>query len=59
MGKYLMFLLGFDILSNDKKLSIIFNMLKTITKDIQITLERDPASRNFLEVIFCYPGFMR
>ncbi len=52
-----MFLLGFDILSNDKKLSIIFNMLKTITKDIQITLERDPSSRNFLEVIFCYPGF--
>lgn len=32
-------------------------VLKTIKDDIQIALARDPASRNFLEVIFCYPGF--
>lgn len=35
----------------------IIKILKTIIKDIQITLERDPASRNYLEIIFCYPGF--
>lgn len=32
-------------------------VFKTIKDDIQIALARDPASRNFLEVIFCYPGF--
>tara|TARA_B100000315_G_scaffold150954_1_gene139745 strand:+ start:13398 stop:14099 length:702 start_codon:yes stop_codon:yes gene_type:complete len=32
-------------------------VLDTIRDDIQIALTRDPASRNFLEVIFCYPGF--
>lgn len=32
-------------------------LFKTIEDDIQIALARDPASRNFLEVIFCYPGF--
>lgn len=32
-------------------------LLKTIKDDIGIALERDPASRNFLEIIFCYPGF--
>jgi serine O-acetyltransferase len=31
-------------------------MLKTLKNDIKIVLERDPASRNYLEVIFCYPG---
>lgn len=28
-----------------------------IKSDIKIALERDPASRNHLEIIFCYPGF--
>ena len=32
-------------------------MFKTLKNDIKIVLERDPASRNFIEVIFCYPGF--
>jgi serine O-acetyltransferase len=32
----------------------VFNRLK---KDFQIIFERDPAARNWLEVIFCYPGF--
>ncbi len=32
----------------------MFNRLK---KDFQIIFERDPAARNWLEVIFCYPGF--
>ena len=32
-------------------------MLLSIKRDIQSALERDPAARNVLEVIFCYPGF--
>jgi serine O-acetyltransferase len=25
--------------------------------DFRIIFERDPAARNWLEVLFCYPGF--
>lgn len=32
-------------------------MLKTLRRDIQTAFERDPAARNALEVLFCYPGF--
>jgi len=32
----------------------MFGMLK---RDIQAVLERDPAARNKLEVVVCYPGF--
>jgi serine O-acetyltransferase len=31
-------------------------MLNTFHEDIQSVLERDPAARNTLEVLFCYPG---
>ena len=31
-------------------------MLKTLKADFQIIFERDPAARNWLEVLFCYPG---
>ncbi|MDM7326013.1 MAG: serine O-acetyltransferase [Thermosynechococcus sp. Uc] len=31
-------------------------MLSTLKADFQIIFERDPAARNWLEVIFCYPG---
>lgn len=31
-------------------------MLKQIKEDVQVALEKDPASRNLLEVIVCYPG---
>lgn len=31
-------------------------MLSTLTADFKIIFERDPAARNWLEVIFCYPG---
>ncbi|MGL5081297.1 MAG: serine O-acetyltransferase [Microcoleaceae cyanobacterium] len=31
-------------------------MFKTLQTDFQIIFERDPAARNWLEVIFCYPG---
>ncbi|MFB2898583.1 serine O-acetyltransferase [Aerosakkonemataceae cyanobacterium BLCC-F50] len=30
---------------------------KAIQADFQIIFERDPAARNWLEVIICYPGF--
>jgi len=32
-------------------------MLKTIRQDILAVLERDPAARNVLEILFFYPGF--
>jgi serine O-acetyltransferase len=32
-------------------------MWRTVQRDIQVVLERDPAARNALEVVFCYPGF--
>ncbi|MEB3335823.1 MAG: serine O-acetyltransferase [Leptolyngbyaceae bacterium] len=31
-------------------------MLSALLTDIKIIFERDPAARNWLEVIFCYPG---
>ncbi|WP_071190722.1 serine O-acetyltransferase [Trichormus sp. NMC-1] len=31
--------------------------LETLMSDFRIIFERDPAARNWLEVIFCYPGF--
>lgn len=31
-------------------------MLSTLKADFQIIFERDPAARNVLEVLFCYPG---
>ncbi|MBW4512521.1 MAG: serine O-acetyltransferase [Scytonematopsis contorta HA4267-MV1] len=32
-------------------------MLSTMRADFSIIFERDPAARNWLEVLFCYPGF--
>ena len=31
-------------------------MLSTLLTDFRIIFERDPAARNLLEVLFCYPG---
>jgi len=31
-------------------------MFKTIKEDIRIVFEKDPAAKNILEVILCYPG---
>lgn len=31
-------------------------MLNTLAADFRIIFERDPAARNWLEVLFCYPG---
>lgn len=31
--------------------------LKVISKDFKIIFERDPAARNWIEVLCCYPGF--
>ncbi len=31
-------------------------MLSTLLADFRIIFERDPAARNWLEVVFCYPG---
>ncbi len=32
-------------------------MFSRIRKDIGVIFERDPAVRNVLEIVFCYPGF--
>lgn len=32
-------------------------MFRRIRQDIQAVFDRDPAARNVLEVVFCYPGF--
>ena len=31
-------------------------MFRQIKEDVEIALEKDPAARNFLEVLVCYPG---
>lgn len=36
---------------------MIKNILKTLKEDIGIIYKKDPAARNIVEVIFCYPGF--
>ncbi|MBC5795035.1 serine O-acetyltransferase [Sphaerospermopsis sp. LEGE 00249] len=33
------------------------DFLEPLMSDFRIIFERDPAARNWLEVIFCYPGF--
>lgn len=35
----------------------MFNFIKTINEDIGTIYRKDPAARNILEVVFCYPGF--
>lgn len=32
-------------------------MISSLIADFQIIFERDPAARNWLEVLFCYPGY--
>jgi serine O-acetyltransferase len=32
-------------------------VLNTLLSDFRIIFDRDPAARNWLEVLFCYPGF--
>lgn len=32
------------------------NLLKPLVTDFRIIFDRDPAARNWLEVLFCYPG---
>ncbi len=31
--------------------------LRRLTEDVRVIMEKDPAARSRLEVIFCYPGF--
>ncbi|NRB09027.1 MAG: serine O-acetyltransferase [Richelia sp.] len=39
------------------KSSLCGIFLESIKSDFKIIFERDPAARNWLEVLFCYPGF--
>lgn len=32
-------------------------IFEPLWSDFRIIFERDPAARNWLEVLFCYPGF--
>lgn len=36
---------------------MITKILQTLKEDIGIIYKKDPAARNVVEVIFCYPGF--
>ena len=36
---------------------MITKIFQTLKEDIGIIYKKDPAARNLLEVIFCYPGF--
>lgn len=35
----------------------LMSVLTTLIRDFRIIFERDPAARNWLEVLVCYPGF--
>jgi serine O-acetyltransferase len=35
---------------------VLFLVLSTLIDDFRIIFDRDPAARNWLEVLFCYPG---
>ncbi len=39
-----------------KDLALSWNPLKTLISDYAIAFKRDPAARNWLEVLLCYPG---
>ncbi len=36
---------------------MLTKIFKTLKEDIGIIYKKDPAARNLIEVIFCYPGF--
>lgn len=36
---------------------MITKILQTLKEDIGIIYKKDPAARNLVEVVFCYPGF--
>jgi serine O-acetyltransferase len=38
------------------KMGALTTGLQALSEDFQIIFERDPAARNWLEVLFCYPG---
>lgn len=35
----------------------LLNWFSTLKADFEIIFERDPAAKNWLEIVFCYPGF--
>jgi serine O-acetyltransferase len=39
-----------------RKKLLFGNIFEPLLSDFQIIFERDPAARNWLEVVFCYPG---
>jgi serine O-acetyltransferase len=45
-----------SVLGSRRSWLVDHKMFKTIRNDIQSVLDRDPAARNALEVLLCYPG---
>ncbi len=43
--------------TNQQKSSVSGVFFEPLFSDFRIIFERDPAARNWLEVLFCYPGF--
>jgi serine O-acetyltransferase len=45
-----------EMKSNSQDLTLSYDFLKTLISDYTIAFQRDPAARNWLEVLLCYPG---
>ncbi|AOY79640.1 hypothetical protein BJP36_06590 [Moorena producens JHB] len=45
-----------DASSRSTTSSLAFGWWQTLWADIDVIFTRDPAARNWLEVLFCYPG---
>ncbi|MFZ4556362.1 MAG: serine O-acetyltransferase, partial [Pseudanabaena sp.] len=47
---------NFNLLKLKRVLKPLKNIITTLQADFAIIFERDPAARNWLEVLLCYPG---
>jgi len=45
-----------EIQSHSNRLTRFWNPFKIVISDYAIAFQRDPAARNWLEVLLCYPG---
>lgn len=46
-----------SVSENQSEANIMTNVITLLRHDFRIIFQRDPAARNWLEVLFCYPGF--
>ena len=48
--------MGYNIIINNSLHPTLETMLRQIKDDVRIAMEKDPAARNFIEVLLLYPG---